>query len=118
MPVHLPDYPGLSIASRADTVIQSPVPGTILAGASTSQIITLTAKNLAGDSVVCDCDISWTATIGQSLVPERHGHISPAGSMQCLVVNNISPVSETDNCGVADINYRLLADQLLGFGSG
>ncbi len=103
----LPDYTGLSIISRADTVFQAPVPGSILYGASTSHIITLTAKNLAGDSAVCNFNVLLLDNTSPVIICPDDTVVSAVPGGCSAVVHNISPVSVSDNCGVAGIQYNL-----------
>ncbi|KKK89067.1 hypothetical protein LCGC14_2736840, partial [marine sediment metagenome] len=53
----LSDYTSLAIVTGASSVTQSPVPGTVISGASTVQPITLTAKNIVNDSVECTFNV-------------------------------------------------------------
>jgi gliding motility-associated-like protein len=103
----LPDYSGLSIVNRADTLIQTPAPGTILSGASTSHIITLTAKNLAGDSAICNFNVLLLDATPPIIVCPNDTVVSALPGGCSTVVNNVSPVSGSDNCGVSGIQYRL-----------
>lgn len=103
----LPDYTGLSVVNRADTVIQTPAPGTILSGASASHIITLTALNTAGDSAVCNFNVLLLDTTDPVIICPNDTVLSAQPGECSAVVNNIGPVSVSDNCGVAGIAYYL-----------
>ena len=103
----LPDYTNLSIVNRADTVFQSPVTGTVISGSSTSHIITLTAKNLAGDSAVCNFNVLLLDARPPVVICPNDTVVSALSGDCSTVVNNVSPVSGSDNCGVAGIQYSL-----------
>lgn len=102
----LPDYTHLSVVNRADTVFQSPVAGTVLSGSSTSHIITLTAKNLAGDSAVCNFDVLLLDTTSPIIVCPNDTVVSALPGECSTVVNNITSISGIDNCEVDEISYR------------
>ncbi len=103
----LRDYTGLSIINRADTVIQTPAPGTILSGASTTHIITLTAKNLAGESAVCNFNVLILDNIPPVIVcPDDTVVLAMPGECSAAI-NNINPLSISDNCGVSSIEYNM-----------
>ena len=103
----LPDYTGIAVISGADTVTQSPAPGTVITGSSTVQIIRLTARNSAGDSAVCNFNVLLSDPV-PPLVICRNDTIIYTRTGNCSVaVNSITPVSATDNCGVREISFEL-----------
>jgi gliding motility-associated-like protein len=105
--VILPDYTGRAIVNKADTVFQSPASGTVLTGSSTSHIITLTAKNIAGDSAVCTFNVLLLDDSPPHLACPSDTMVSALPGACSIVVNNISPLSTSDNCGVDEIRYTL-----------
>lgn len=101
----LPDYSGLATVSNEDTVIQMPTPGTIISGPM--QSITLTAYNALNDSAQCTFNIMMRDTI-TPVVSCKNDTILTASPGTCsLTVEDISPVSVSDNCAINNITYRI-----------
>ncbi|KPL20153.1 MAG: hypothetical protein AMS23_11505 [Bacteroides sp. SM1_62] len=103
----LPDYTGVAAVSGADTVTQSPGPGTVITGSSSVQIIRLVARTFTGDSATCNFNVLLSDPLPPVVICRNDTVIYTQTGNCSAVVNNISPVSGTDNCGVQQISYEL-----------
>src|SRR5258706_3039589 len=80
------------------TLTQSPAAGTVLSGHNTSQLVTLTATDAAGNASSC----SFTITLKDNIAPVISGCPSSANLFVHASCNAIIPTysaTVTDNCG-------------------
>ncbi|MCB0431409.1 MAG: HYR domain-containing protein [Flavobacteriales bacterium] len=101
--VSLPDYTGsASVADNCDgspVVTQSPVAGTVLNGAGTTQVVTITATDASANVAQC----SFTVTVKDTTKPSLSGcpgdqDLYADGSCQVTVPDYTGSVTATDNC--------------------
>ncbi|HTH57750.1 MAG TPA: HYR domain-containing protein [Cyclobacteriaceae bacterium] len=85
------------------TVTQSPIAGTILSGHNTTQLVTLTAKDAAGNTTTC----SFTITLKDATAPVISGcpsNISvSAGASSCTAMVSWTPPTSSDNCSSSSL---------------
>lgn len=103
----VPDYTDLAVVNGADTVIQSPDPGTAITGSSSVQIIRLVARTSTGDSATCNFNVLLSDPEPPVVICRADTVIYTRTGNCSAVVNDISPFSGTDNCGVQQISYEL-----------
>ncbi|HRQ28483.1 MAG TPA: HYR domain-containing protein, partial [Saprospiraceae bacterium] len=113
----LPDYRGLvtvsdnCTANGSITLSQSPSIGTSISGHNTTQLVTITATDEAGNSSNCSFNVTLIDNINPSITCV--GNKTVPASANCTYThldntwNPLSGVSATDNCVVSSIIYQL-----------
>ncbi|KAF0204274.1 MAG: hypothetical protein FD170_592 [Bacteroidetes bacterium] len=124
----LPDYRSLATvsdnctASGSITISQSPAPGTTISNHNTTQLVTLTATDAAGNQASCNFNVTLLdnvnptiSCVGNQIVPAAAGCIythsgtawNPSGADNCTVAsvtysanNGASPATGTNLNGV------------------
>jgi gliding motility-associated-like protein len=113
----LPSYTG-SVATSDNcggvTVTQSPAAGTILSGHNTSQLITLTATDAAGNSNSC----SFTITLKDAIAPTisscpSNANVSVDNSCNYTLPSYTGAVTTSDNCGGVTVTQSPAAGTIL-----
>ncbi len=105
--VALTDYTGFAIVTGEDTITQFPLPGTILSGAFPVQPVTLTAINALDDSAQCTFNVTLLDTLFPSVDCRTDTLVTAPVGTCSIAVNNLAPVSSTDNCAIAGLSYRV-----------
>ncbi|MFZ6053482.1 HYR domain-containing protein, partial [Halocola ammonii] len=98
----IPDYTSLAVATdncdAGVVVTQSPVAGTILSGEGTTQTITLTATDNAGNSTTCSFEITLIDTIDPVITCPADQTVSADANCEFTMADYTGMVTATDNC--------------------
>jgi gliding motility-associated-like protein len=84
--------------ASSPVVTQSPAAGTVLTGAGTSQVITLTANDGNGNTSSCNFTITLTDNIAPSISCPANQNVAANASCQFTMGNYTSMATVTDNC--------------------